>query len=94
MSSKSPQDENMPDNAPEETIVEAKKEDFLDQTLRPASWGEYIGQEAVKNNLHIFLHENVEGTMVSYSNMLIEEKLDQKKSENNDTSQAKTNKDI
>ena len=26
---------------------------FLDQTLRPASWDEYVGQEAIKNNLHI-----------------------------------------
>ncbi|HVV38774.1 MAG TPA: Holliday junction branch migration DNA helicase RuvB [Candidatus Paceibacterota bacterium] len=33
----------------------AKTEDFLDQTLRPASWSEYIGQEAVKNNLHILI---------------------------------------
>ncbi len=31
------------------------KETFLDQTLRPASWGEYIGQDAIKNNLHILL---------------------------------------
>ncbi len=27
----------------------------LDQTLRPASWDEYVGQEAIKNNLHILL---------------------------------------
>ena len=27
----------------------------LDQTLRPASWTEYIGQESVKNNLHILI---------------------------------------
>ncbi len=28
---------------------------FLDQTLRPASWDEYIGQESIKNNLHILI---------------------------------------
>lgn len=28
---------------------------YLDQTLRPASWGEYIGQESIKNNLHILI---------------------------------------
>lgn len=30
-------------------------ETYLDQTLRPASWDEYVGQEAVKNNLHILI---------------------------------------
>jgi holliday junction DNA helicase RuvB len=30
-------------------------EAHLDQTLRPASWDEYVGQEAVKNNLHILI---------------------------------------
>ena len=28
---------------------------FLDTTLRPSSWDEYIGQESVKNNLHILI---------------------------------------
>lgn len=28
---------------------------FLDATLRPASWDEYVGQEAVKNNLNILI---------------------------------------
>ncbi len=28
---------------------------FLDQTLRPASWNDYVGQEAIKNNLHILI---------------------------------------
>jgi holliday junction DNA helicase RuvB len=27
----------------------------LDQTLRPAGWADYIGQESIKNNLHILL---------------------------------------
>ena len=29
--------------------------DFLDQTLRPSKWGEYIGQEVIKRNLQILL---------------------------------------
>ncbi len=28
---------------------------FLDQTLRPASWNDYVGQETIKNNLHILI---------------------------------------
>jgi Holliday junction DNA helicase RuvB len=28
---------------------------FLDQTLRPSRWGDYIGQQNIKNNLHILL---------------------------------------
>lgn len=28
---------------------------FLDHTLRPASWNEYVGQNSVKNNLHILI---------------------------------------
>jgi Holliday junction DNA helicase RuvB len=28
---------------------------FLDQTLRPVSWDEYVGQESIKNNLHILI---------------------------------------
>ena len=39
----------------EEGQKEPAAEGFLDQTLRPASWEEYIGQEAVKNNLHILI---------------------------------------
>jgi Holliday junction DNA helicase RuvB len=27
----------------------------LDATLRPASWDEYVGQESIKNNLHILI---------------------------------------
>ena len=35
---------------------EVKQEtQFLDQTLRPTHWNEYIGQETIKNNLHILL---------------------------------------
>ena len=28
---------------------------FLDSTLRPVSWDEYIGQESIKNNLHVLI---------------------------------------
>lgn len=31
------------------------EERFLDQTLRPAAWNEYVGQQVVKDNLHILL---------------------------------------
>src|SRR6185369_10032713 len=34
---------------------EAPLASSLDQTLRPASWAEYIGQESIKNNLHILI---------------------------------------
>ncbi len=42
---------SQPEPAPE------KAEDpvFLDATLRPASWDEYVGQEAIKNNLNILI---------------------------------------
>ena len=40
-----------------DTITAANGGDsgFLDQTLRPSQWDEYIGQENIKNNLHILL---------------------------------------
>ncbi len=34
---------------------DAKDFGFLDQTLRPSRWDEYIGQQNIKNNLHILL---------------------------------------
>jgi holliday junction DNA helicase RuvB len=34
---------------------ENKDYDFLDQTLRPSKWDEYIGQENIKKNLQILL---------------------------------------
>ena len=33
----------------------AKETGFLDQTLRPSKWDEYIGQKNIKDNLHILL---------------------------------------
>jgi len=35
--------------------LEHKDFDFLDQTLRPSKWDEYIGQENIKKNLQILL---------------------------------------
>lgn len=40
---------------PQPPAKEAETETFLDQTLRPHSWSEYVGQESVKNNLHILI---------------------------------------
>lgn len=37
-------------NAPE-----TRGGDFLDATLRPNSWDDYVGQEGIKNNLHILI---------------------------------------
>jgi len=37
------------------TTTPGKNDTFLDQTLRPASWDEYVGQEGIKNNLHILI---------------------------------------
>ena len=37
-----------------ETNIE-KDPGFLDQTLRPSRWNEYIGQKNIKDNLHILL---------------------------------------
>lgn len=34
---------------------ETEKEPRLDQELRPKTWDEYIGQNSIKNNLHILL---------------------------------------
>jgi Holliday junction DNA helicase RuvB len=39
-----------PNKAPDE-----KEVGFLDQTLRPSRWDEYIGQKNIKDNLHILL---------------------------------------
>ncbi len=35
--------------------VDEKEVGFLDQTLRPVRWDEYIGQKNIKDNLHILL---------------------------------------
>ncbi len=38
-----------------ENKIQPKDEGFLDQTLRPNNWEEYIGQENIKQNLKILL---------------------------------------
>lgn len=38
-----------------EPISPEKPDQWLDKTLRPSKWDEYIGQEGVKNNLHILI---------------------------------------
>ncbi len=35
--------------------LDEKEAGFLDQTLRPSRWDEYIGQKNIKDNLHILL---------------------------------------
>ncbi len=37
------------------TAPDEKETGFLDQTLRPSRWDEYIGQKNIKDNLHILL---------------------------------------
>ncbi|MFA6315503.1 MAG: Holliday junction branch migration DNA helicase RuvB [Candidatus Paceibacterota bacterium] len=37
------------------TPPDEKETGFLDQTLRPSRWNEYIGQKNIKDNLHILL---------------------------------------
>ena len=39
----------------ENDLVADKDVQFLDQTLRPSKWDEYIGQKNIKDNLHILL---------------------------------------
>ena len=39
--------------------AEHKDYDFLDQTLRPSQWNEYIGQENIKKNLILNLRKRV-----------------------------------
>lgn len=39
----------------EKDSMEPKSGQFLDKTLRPKAWDDYIGQENIKKNLHILL---------------------------------------
>lgn len=55
MSSISPIPEQEPQEEASESLIDATGKQFLDQTLRPASWDEYVGQEAIKNNLNILI---------------------------------------
>jgi Holliday junction DNA helicase RuvB len=38
-----------------DTPIDEKETGFLDQTLRPSRWDDYIGQKNIKDNLHILL---------------------------------------
>src|SRR3989344_5409970 len=40
---------------PPSAAVQEKEDSFLDQTLRPNKWDEYIGQKNIKENLSILL---------------------------------------
>lgn len=40
---------------PSPALVDPAQGVSLDATLRPSSWDEYIGQESIKNNLHILI---------------------------------------
>lgn len=42
-------------NSAKKNEVPVSDEKFLDQTLRPSSWNDYIGQEIIKENLKILL---------------------------------------
>jgi len=44
-----------PQPAPISASPEEKDLGFLDNTLRPSKWDEYIGQEGIKNNLRILI---------------------------------------
>jgi Holliday junction DNA helicase RuvB len=48
-------EEEMAAETPIEQNSEVKNGDFLDSTLRPQSWDEYVGQDSIKNNLHILI---------------------------------------
>lgn len=40
---------------PDQNSSAAKETSYLDQTLRPSRWVDYIGQQSIKDNLHILL---------------------------------------
>lgn len=44
-----------PSKNKDENADSAKETGYLDQTLRPHKWAEYIGQKNIKDNLHILL---------------------------------------
>jgi holliday junction DNA helicase RuvB len=55
MSSSSPKLSSQETENTSSSNVVKKVLSSLDHTLRPSSWDEYIGQESVKNNLHILI---------------------------------------
>jgi Holliday junction DNA helicase RuvB len=56
MSSDTNKKNKKPSNGKENSIGEKVEETgYLDQTLRPSRWTDYIGQQSIKDNLHILL---------------------------------------
>jgi Holliday junction DNA helicase RuvB len=45
----------MSSNIPKNNTEQEKETGYLDQTLRPSRWADYIGQQSIKDNLHILL---------------------------------------
>ena len=45
----------MSSNIPKNNAEQEKETGYLDQTLRPSRWADYIGQQSIKDNLHILL---------------------------------------
>ncbi len=59
MSSKNTDSQAQPNNN-QETSHKTGEVGFLDQTLRPSSWAEYVGQKNIKDNLQILLQAAAE----------------------------------
>ena len=45
----------MSSNISKNNSEQEKETGYLDQTLRPSKWADYIGQQSIKDNLHILL---------------------------------------
>ncbi len=45
----------MSSNTSKKTTIQENETGYLDQTLRPSRWADYIGQQSIKDNLHILL---------------------------------------
>jgi hypothetical protein len=63
-----------------------KKQGALDKSESELHW--------VKNNLHIFLHQTAEGTVVNYINTQQEKQADKDKETKSDSAKEQTSKDI
>ncbi|MGZ3755504.1 MAG: hypothetical protein ACXVAY_00855 [Mucilaginibacter sp.] len=48
----------------------------------------------IKNNLHIFLHKTLDGTVINYINLPAEQTMDKKTKTEKDSASAATSKDI
>jgi hypothetical protein len=63
-----------------------KTSDALDPSEKELHW--------VKNNLHIYLHKTVDGSVVSYINLPADKLIDDNKAKEADSAQTQTKKDI